>query len=361
MHPHQTLIDRGRRFSLAIAGGGAQAVGELTRHGGLSGTLVEARHFQAREAIDAYLGGAPDRYSSEAAARALAMRAYLDLRGLVGDPRGSYFAIGAASSLVSRGEREGRKHRVHVAVQTHNYTRALAVELAPGRSREDEEALAARLIRSAVAYGAGVLDDDMGYWGWLGPGDVHSARFQHARDGWEDVVLGTRPVLRRSPHSPVLSTSANPLHEGHLAMMEYAHRTLGSPVDVEICVRNADKPALDYLEIADRLDRARDDLVGRPFAGEVFLSNVGRFVEKAVAMPSSTFLVGADTLERLEAPQFGGDHALHELNDAFDEHDCVFLAFPRPGHRLYAGPCTAVAADFTPCPQSSTAIREEAR
>jgi hypothetical protein len=108
----------------------------------------------------------------------------------------------------------------------------------------------------------------------------------------------------------VLCGSFNPLHAGHRRLAEVAARRLGVPVEFEIGLLNADKRPLTVGELDQRL---------RQFVGlaPVWLTRMPTFAAKARLFPGVTFVVGADTAERIVAPRFYGgsaDEMLAALN-----------------------------------------------
>ena len=105
--------------------------------------------------------------------------------------------------------------------------------------------------------------------------------------------------------------SFNPLHAGHLLLARVAEDMLHAPVAFEISVTNVDKPPLDSGEVRSRLAQ---------FAGRarVELTRAPTFLEKSRLLPGVTFVVGADTAERLVAPRYyGGDDA--RMTEALQE------------------------------------------
>jgi nicotinic acid mononucleotide adenylyltransferase len=122
----------------------------------------------------------------------------------------------------------------------------------------------------------------------------------------------------------VLPGSFNPLHAGHLLLARVAEDMLQAPVAMEISVTNVDKPPLTAEEVRMRL---------RQFAwrARVELTRAPTFLEKSRLFPDATFVLGADTAERLVAARYyGGDEtrmaaALQEIAD----HGCRFLVAAR--------------------------------
>jgi hypothetical protein len=124
--------------------------------------------------------------------------------------------------------------------------------------------------------------------------------------------------------APILFPGAfNPPHWGHERMAEVAAERYGRPVTFELSIANVDKPPLDFIEIAGRLEQ----LAGR----RVLLTRAATFVEKARLVPGGVFIVGADTLLRIaNSRYYGGDLARRDMAIAeLAALDCRFLVFGR--------------------------------
>jgi nicotinic acid mononucleotide adenylyltransferase len=155
-----------------------------------------------------------------------------------------------------------------------------------------------------------------------------------------------------SAPSAVLPGSFNPLHAGHLSLARVAEEMLQTPVAFEISVTNVDKPPLTAAEVRARLaqfaPRARVELTRAP-----------TFLEKSRLFPRATFVVGADTAERLVAARYYGDEArmtvaLQEIANG----GCRFLVAVRADSTARVRALSDVAVPprfahlFTPIPES---------
>ncbi len=159
----------------------------------------------------------------------------------------------------------------------------------------------------------------------------------------------------------------NPLHAGHRKMAEIAAERLGSDVAYEISIENVDKPPTDFIEIDHRL---RQFSVGEA----VWLTRAPTFVKKAALFPGATFVVGADTIERVGQERYYGHRAaLDEAISRIAAAGCRFLVFGRAIAGTFrtledlslpaglAALCTGVPAEAFREDVSSTEIRQRSQ
>jgi hypothetical protein len=107
-------------------------------------------------------------------------------------------------------------------------------------------------------------------------------------------------------------------------MMQLAHELLHEPVALEMSIVNVDKPPLDYAEIGRRLEQFTPEQT-------VYLTRAATFEEKSRLFPGATFLVGADTMRRIAAPQYygGNQAACQAALERIAGRGCRFLFFGR--------------------------------
>ncbi len=304
-----TLQSKRLRVVMITAGGGSAAIPALVTLPGASAVVLEAIVPSAREATDALLGGQQDSYCSSRAARRLAMAAWERCRGH-GAAIDAAVGVGCTASLATTVPKRG-DHRIVVAVQTLSETSVATLGLVKGaRSRSEEEKIAATHILShlgAIVGSSPSADEQLAT--LLRTEERVVLERQPAPADWQAILSGTSgrvrlagPDARQLPAPPggeaIFPGSFDPLHDGHRAMARIGARITGLPVAYELSIRNVEKPALDYLEIATR---------ARGFDGaDAWLTSAPTFVEKMSLFPGAPFLVGADTFVRLGNPRYYG-------------------------------------------------------
>ncbi|AKB21496.1 hypothetical protein [Methanosarcina sp. WH1] len=371
---------------LAITGGGAEILGELLRHGSGSATVLDAVVPYSTDAMDRFLGRKPEKYCSEKTARLMAMVAYqraLRLsKGSGGPADPEVIGIGATCKLKAANEREGRKHEVHVAIQSTRETGVCTLELAADRTREEEEKIAALLIFNVLARHCGVPEIDL----QDGIGAAEERRKRTGKEGEEVIeeviekydsvswVVGnllkqqscipessckTAGMARinlnevkaseeikpneTKPEKPeeiklVFSGSFDPCHKNHVFMAMCASKEYNAPVHFEISLTNVDKPPIDFISLSQRLDSLRK-YKGEAFMGGVCLTNAPLFLQKADLFPNSTFIIGADTFNRLfDAKYYGGTVDTPAILKHFKEKNVRFMVFHRKSIELSINP-----------------------
>jgi hypothetical protein len=320
----------GRKAVLAITGGGSGAISELLRVPGGSRLLIEAQVPYDTAALAAFLGFAPAQASSADTAIAMARNARSRAANLM--PEGTdVVGLGATAALVSDRPRRG-EHRFHIAIAASaGVTRCSGVLAKGRRDRAAEEDLVSRAIVLFLAQGCGVaapsprsvMDADEDFVepvvvsdpiDRLLAGEVDRVTVQP--DG-QMMLSAPRPLL-------VLPGSFNPVHEGHVSLATIAEEVRQQSATFEISVTNVDKAPLTSETVRLRVAQ---------FAGKrpLELTRAPTFLEKSRLFPGATFVIGADTAERLVARKYYGDDdgrmqvALKEISNA----GCSFLVAVR--------------------------------
>jgi Cytidylyltransferase-like len=318
----QQLISRlhasGRKAALAITGGGSGAIGELLRVPGGSRLLIEAQVPYDPQALEVFLGFAPEQACSADTAIAMARTVRARAAKLV--PAGTdLVGLGATAALVSDRPRRG-EHRFHIACANSAGLAHCTAVLAKGRrDRAAEEDVVSRAIILWLATVCGIAPPSPR--SLLDADEQFSEAVVATLDKIDQLLAGefdritVQPdgqVVLSAPPPPLLFPgSFNPLHEGHVLLARVAEELRQQPLTFEISVTNVDKPPLARETVRHRLTQ---------FAWKwpVELTRAPTFVQKSRLFPGTTFVIGADTAERLFAPRYYGDDEV-QMHAALEE------------------------------------------
>ncbi|MDO4584876.1 MAG: hypothetical protein Q4D62_12330 [Planctomycetia bacterium] len=319
-----TIHTSAYRGVFVVTGGGGEFLGKLLLVPGASQTVLEMIVPYSFAAIRDFLQAKPEHYCCAATARKLAVAAWYRARKWAeqGDEK-RLLGLGLTATLATNRPHTGQ-HRVYLAIhtceQTLCYARYFTKE---GTSREEEE-------QELTAWALEILENRVREC----PGRIPLLEFQEAASDWQELLCGKRLFCNVSSENsgkkPVglFPGSFAPIHEGHCRILAVARELLAGDVGLELAVCNADKPPLDYVEIARRLEGIRQrKLRNTP----VFLTATPYFEQKAATFPETTFLVGADTINRIAEPRFyGGETARMETSiRKIAEYGGRFLVFGR--------------------------------
>src|SRR5438552_3573326 len=270
-------------------------------------------------ALATFLGFAPAQACRSETAIAMAQSARARAATLV-PASTDLVGLGATAALVSDRPRRG-EHRFHIAFANSagpNSTGAhCTCVLAKGRrDRAAEEDLVSRAIvlwlaracAIAAASPKSLIDADEHYTEMViaqtGVAAVDTIDQLLAGELDRVTVQPDGQMTLSAPQPFVLFPgSFNPLHEGHLLLARVAEELSQQPLAFELSVTNVDKPPLAGETVRHRLAQFA-------WKSAVELTRAPTFVEKSRLFPGTTFVVGADTAERLVAPKYYGDDEL---------------------------------------------------
>jgi hypothetical protein len=297
----------GRKAALAITGGGSGAIGALLRVPGGSRLLVEAQVPYDTQALVTFLGYEPPQACSAETAIAMAHSVRTRAARLV--PAGAeLIGLGATAALVSDRPRRG-EHRFHVAVAGSDRVAHCTGVMAKGRrDRAAEEDLVSQAIVFWLAQACGVAAPSPA--SLLEPDEHFAETVLTSGDSIDQLLAGEHDrvtvqpdgqMMLAAPRSPVLLPgSFNPVHAGHVLLVRAAEELTQQPAAFEISVTNVDKPPLEGETVRRRLAQFA-------WKSPVELTRAPTFLEKSRLFPRTTFVIGADTAERLFAPRYYGD------------------------------------------------------
>jgi len=223
--------------------------------------------------------------------------------------------LGATAALVSDRPRRG-EHRFHIAFANTagpNFTGAhCTCVLAKGRrDRAAEEDLVSHAIVQWLARACGVaapsprslIDADEHYAETVVAAGAAVDKIDQLLAGEFDrvTVQPDGEMMLSAPRPGLLFPgSFNPMHEGHVLLARVAEELRQQPLAFEISVTNVDKPPLASETVRNRLAQFA-------WKSPVELTRAPTFLEKSRLFPGTTFVIGADTAERLVAPKYYGD------------------------------------------------------
>jgi nicotinamide mononucleotide (NMN) deamidase PncC len=297
----------GRKAALAITGGGSGAIGELLRVPGGSRLLIEAQVPYDALALAAFLGSPPAQACSADTAVAMAQSARARAARLV--PAGTgVVGLGATAALVSDRPHKG-EHRFHIAfANSAGIAHCTGVMTKGRRDRAAEEDLVSRAIVLWLARACGIAAPSPR--GLLDADEQFAETVVATVDAIGELLAGgldrvtAQPdgqiILSAPPPVVLLPGSFNPVHAGHVLLARVAEELRQHPLAFEISVTNVDKPPLAAETVRHRLAQFA-------WKSPVELTRAPTFVEKSRLFPRTTFVIGADTAERLVAPRYYGD------------------------------------------------------
>lgn len=215
------------------------------------------------------------------------------------------FGVGCTAALTTDRERRGAD-RCYVAVQSLDETVEYELTLSrQARDRASQEDTCSALVLFSIATAMGLDTDNPA----LFRDESLACRRTKAEPQWRELFSGAVSSTGHGRQKPALifPGAFNPLHDGHRKMAEVASRMTGEPVLLEISAFNVDKPPLDYMEMQARQAGLEGEF-------DFTFSNAPTFVDKSRLFPNATYIVGADTLERIGAPRY-----YHDSEDLRDQ------------------------------------------
>ena len=308
----QQIHDANGQFEIAVAGGGTSAISKLLEISGASRSLLNGVIPYSDSALTSYLGTRPASACSDTTARLMATRAFHNARKLCST---HVIGIGATAALQTDRIRRGAD-QLFVAVQSRHATRVYHLSLDKQTDRISQERQCAEFIILIIAAS---LDIDI-------PDLPSPSQEQLGTSEWQALLCGDKLATSDQQFKGVFPGAFNPPHQGHVRMKEIAEQHLGATVAFEISAFNVDKPPLDYIDLAER----QSHLDGK----SLVFTHAATFLEKSALFPGAAFVVGIDTLTRIDDPKYYGhsEQAKEAAIKTFADGGHHFLVFGRLSH-----------------------------
>nr|GEZ12684.1 nucleotidylyl transferase superfamily protein [Tanacetum cinerariifolium] len=314
---------------LYFSGGATQLLGWLGSVPGASNTLLEVIVPYSRMSMIQLLGKVPLQFTSKETAEDMALVAYNRALKL-SKPGSPVVGVGFTGSLATSRPKLG-DHRFYLSTRTSDRLWASSVTLSKGlRSREQEDRVSSQVLLKAIA-DACKVSSSITYVSDLTENEVPDVSEQCFNEDQElEQLINGKICFKVFPFSSgiqtasgerkvILSGSFNPLHDGHLKLLEVAMSlcTDGYPC-FELSAINADKPPLTVAQVKDRVKQFEK-------AGELpkyYGGSYDNMIETLLGCKNTgcTFLVGGRNMD--------GVFKVLEDFDIPDELKDMFISIP---------------------------------
>ena len=321
------------KFYAAITGGGTSFISEYLKISGASKVFLGANVPYSHLSFTNFTKCKVDSHASEEGARKLALASYREALAYGGEKEKS-IGIGASCSIATENERAGRKHKIYLAFHKQDLTYTVSRILNQSRTRDEEENMISELILK-------VLNDlskntIRGYIGTTKTPDGEELNIDYAEDSKIlELIIGETLLFTHKSSLSFLDKeivlypgSFNPLTEAHRTISQLSSKILGKDVTFELCINNAEKGYLDYIDIKRRrwsLSKTNYIISNASLARDK-VSMIRKFNKKPLFL-----ICGWDTWARIWDKKYCLKNSLMEEFNFFLQNDVRFLVFARNG------------------------------
>lgn len=344
---YNMIHNSGKKFSLSMAGGGFEVVGEISKFGGSSASLIDVYINQSMEKTQEFLGYKPEKFVGLDITKKLANKTYLNALSVKKyNPDinlNNIFAVSSNCTLRKvPEERDGRLHSMHVVIQTNEMTITHSLEytnsneifrgLSGEEIRRREEKIVSNMVINGILKGCGLdleitLDNNVPHLNNYVVKNESSLHKINQQNVVSDFITNQSPVMFfklggekiESSNSiqheikSIYPGSFNPIHDGHIEVINKYEEEHGNRPVIELSFTNVDKPSIDLLELEKRLKYMHENLEKETY---VAVTKHPMLRDKINLFGSCDYIVGYDTAERLYNLKYYKDH--DDMNTFFD-------------------------------------------
>lgn len=304
-----------------LAGGGVSGLNQILSVPGASRSVLGAEIPYSGQALLSQLGSLVASACSEETAAAMAAYAFEKAYRFASDTPIAPFGLSCTAALATDRTRRG-EDRAYIALQNLEGFCLRTLKFSKTRNRaEQEAALGSALIDFlAVTLLDREIDQSLANDNLM---EIEDRAFEAERDWRALVSHEVNKVERGGPVRALLPGAFNPIHQGHQEMARLAALKLSAPVHFELSITNVDKPPLSYWHLHRRVEQLEA-------SGHYVLTRAPTFREKAALFPNTWFVVGADTLARIDQDQYYASAPDRlEAIASIEDQGCKFLVFGR--------------------------------
>jgi len=314
---HGQIINLPYKIGAVITGGGAGAITDLIKFGGMSSVLEELNVPYGVKANESFMNHVhlPSHCSEGAAILLAAAQSARLMRMGIKNP----MAVACTASLYVEGQREGRVNQAWVCIVTDQAAYTTNIKFPDSFTRIQQEKALEENLRHWIAFHTTL------------PMFFEGAMVDFA---WNYVPLQVSTSLPKEQMPMVFCGSFNPWHDGHSSALKLAHDRYParSNIIIELSSINADKGLIGPDEIERRIRTIPlvcfEDDTGYPINTRIKVGTAATFIGKLNVYLNPLFIVGSDTMFRIGDKKYYRDYeaAMKKL-----AHGAEFLVMLR-GH-----------------------------
>ncbi len=331
---------------VACTGAGAGLQDLLAGVPGSSGTILECVLPYSKTALATFLGEEPEKFASAETAYRMATRAwrkgleYAAKQGGLADK--NIVGLGLTAAIATNRALKG-DHRVFVALRSNKGLFSVSIRFlkrADGMSligREQEGKICDLVALSMLLHTAGIEQiplpkkglesDDLfetedGF--MILPREIifRSSMYEANTVFFPEGVVAKSDTLHKDRHI-IFAGAFNPLHFGHETIAKEAELRTNKKVVYAISDSHPDKGIVGKEELIERIAQFH-------FLALVMITkNLPLYADKAKAFPGFSFIIGADTLDRILDPKYYTTSSVEEILEVLHKAQIEFLIADR--------------------------------